>query len=205
MKRVRNILAVIACAMVFCVGCVSSYAYFTDKSSINNTLDVAHFGIDLTEPTYTALPDSSESGVKIKGAKMVQGREVPTDPKIQNKSTIDAYLFLQVDVPTSNVMLVDTAPEVTSNAELFSYTFDSANWNLVKTEQISGYVRRIYAYKKAVPPEGYTTNLFTSVEYADVVEGQLKDTKEIKLVAYGIQRQGFESVTDAYNNYNWSK
>ena len=205
MKKIRNILAVVACVMVLCVGCVSSYAYFTDKNSVTNTLTVSHFGIDLTEPTYTALPNSSETGIKLKGSKLVQGRDIPTDPKIQNKSTIPTYLFLQVDIPKANVMLVDSAPAVTNNAELFTYTIDSANWKLVKTEQVSGIVRKMYAYQKVVQTNGYTTNLFNSVRYADIVEGQISDVKQIKLVAYGIQQDGFSSVTDAYNNYNWSK
>ena len=102
-------------------------------------------------------------------------------------------------------MLVGSAPAVTNNAELFTYTIDSANWKLVKTEQVSGFVRKLYAYQKVVQPNGYTTNLFNSVRYADVVEGQISDVKQIKLVAYGIQQDGFSSVTDAYNNYNWSK
>jgi hypothetical protein len=135
----------------------------------------------------------------------VQGRDIPTDPKIQNKSTIPTYLFLQVDIPKANVMLVDSAPAVTNNAELFTYTIDSANWKLVKTEQVSGIVRKMYAYQKVVQTNGYTTNLFNSVRYADIVEGQISDVKQIKLVAYGIQQDGFSSVTDAYNNYNWSK
>lgn len=204
MKKLKSTLLVLTCVSVLCTGVISSVAYFTDSSRFVNTFTTAHFEIDLTQPAYTSLPNSAETNIKLNGYKMVQGRVVPTNPRIQNKSTIDAYLFMQIDIPKANVMLVGTAPNITQNAELFSYTIDS-NWKLIKTENISGYVRRLYAFKKQVKPNDYTTSLFTSVRYADVVEGQISTVKDIKISAFGIQQPTFTDVDDAYNSYNWNQ
>lgn len=205
--RWKKVIALcMATGCLLAIPVIGSYSYLTDSSSITNEVTTANLSIDLIEEKYDALADTNSDGVKDEATYLVQGANVKADPKIKNESTLGIYAFMVVDIPTENVAVVSSYPTKKST-ELFNYTVSDSNWVLMKTSSISGYTRRVYAYKNVVPVKGSTTNLFNSVTYANVVEGEI-DTSTIKSIpikGYGIQSNGFTDYQDAYNSFDWSQ
>lgn len=202
-KTLKVALCAVACTCVIGVSSLGSYAYFTDSSSKLNTFTVSHLDISLTEPNYTALSDSNSDGIKDVATNMVQGKTTKADPTIVNNSTIGAYAIMVVDVPIRNVMTVSSAPSK-ETIELFSYVVNSG-WTLRSTKNLDDYVRRVYTYNSVVDVGKKTTPLFSTVTYADVVEGQISDTLSIPIKGYAIQAKAFNSVDDAYANFDWNQ
>lgn len=209
-------LAALGIVGVLALSSGATMAYFTDSGKMTNEFSTAVVDIDLVEPTWSALPDGgtrghgttqtgSPDGVPDKAQDLVQGRVVEKDPTVENHSTLDVYCYLRVRVPYKTVMFTDTAPN-TATRELFSYTV-SSGWEQLSAVKKSGYMEYVYGHTAQVAPGGKTVPLFTTVKYANVVEGQISESEQMQIGIDGaaIQAETFTNMRDAYGDgINWS-
>lgn len=199
MKQKKLLLAALCSCLALSAVSGASYAYLTDSGTLTNSFTTGTIQINTTEPKWTVLPDGNHDQIPDQASNLVAGREITKDPSIQNASNMDVWCFLKVEIPTSDVMLTDTAPDITNDVELFTFKANSG-WKLLSTKEAEDYVSYVYGYTSQVKAGMSTPSLFDSVTFADVVEGQVSadETLNIRVEGTGIQAQGFASIDDAY-------
>ncbi len=166
--------------------------------------------IDLTEENWDTLKPEDKI--------LYPNRVIVKDPKVKNTGKTDLYIFIEVQIPCANIQTVhtETDKETLNPAdwhELFSYKVNEG-WELIENglSDDKKTATKVYAYTaKIVAPEETTSTLFDSVQYMNVIEGQLKmgDTLNMPINAYAIQaeylnEQGTtvkEKMLDAYSKY----
>lgn len=128
-RRIRTAACCFALAAI--VGTGGALAYFTDREEAANNFSIGKVSIELTEDNW-----DPENAVDI-----TPGEEVKKNPAVKNDGINDSYVFLEVTVPTKNI--VTAAENGTQNnggkpaeTQLFSYTPDS-NWTLVTNAEVS--------------------------------------------------------------------
>ena len=195
----------IAAAMIgIClIGTISSLAYETDRESVTNNFDTASVEIHLREDAWDKLVDADVDGIKDAAEDLHQNQRVTKDPAVENASTLPVYTFLRVRIPVADVMIVDSAPAITQDVPLFSYTVNSG-WKQLSSTMADGYQEIWYGYTERVAVGDTTGTLFSTVQYADVVEGQIADNVILGLQvdAYGIQAYGFLSMEQAFSAFD---
>ena len=78
------------CAVIGVMLLGSATAFFTDRGSATNEFIVGNVSVDLTEPRWN--PDE--------GTALTPNKTVKKDPQVTNTGSNDAFVFLQVKVPT---------------------------------------------------------------------------------------------------------
>lgn len=200
MKQKKLLLAALCSGLILSVASGASYAYLTDSGTVTNQFTTSTIHINTIEPKWTALPDGNHDQIPDQATNLVAGREITKDPTVQNDSDMDAWCFLKAEIPTSDVMLTDTAPDITKDAELFTFKANSG-WKLLSKEAGTDKVCYVYGYTSPVKAGESTDSLFDSVTFADVVEGQVSSDAALNITieGAGIQAQGFKSIDDAYH------
>ena len=131
MKRTKKAgTAVLAGALAATLVIGGTFAYFTDGDTAVNTFTVGKgVAIDLQEPGF----DENTEAVNI-----IPNQEITKDPKIVNTGSRDSYVFLQVKVPTANIITAaqDGTREEQTETQLFGYDADP-NWTLVTNSSVS--------------------------------------------------------------------
>lgn len=128
MKKRKSILVtMLCCVLVSAVSIGATLAYLTAQTGpLNNVFTIGGFSIpdpddpkdpdndiQLTEPEWDKLPDEDGDKIPDPAEDMEPGKSVPKDPTVTNNSdTLDAYVFLEVEVPLNNAQ---------EKEELFSY------------------------------------------------------------------------------------
>ena len=163
------------CAVIGVMLLGSATAFFTDQGSAANEFIVGNVSVDLTEPGWN--PDD--------GTALTPNKTVKKDPQVTNTGSNDAFVFLQVKVPTASVKTAaaDGSLQDSRKQDLFHYTVNSG-WKLVDQSEKADASVYTYAYidadgaMKKLSPQGNTGALFDSVTFLNLVEGQLdRDTK----------------------------
>lgn len=192
-----------AAAGVLLIASLPSVAYETDRSQVRNAISTASIDINLVESKWDQLPDTDQDGVPDAAQDLHQDQTVTKDPAVKNASTLPVYAFLRVRIPTADVMLVDSAPQITQDVPLFSYRIHNG-WKQLSVTEADGYREIWYGYTSKVAVDKTTGTLFDSVAYADVVEGQIADTVilDLQVDAYGIQAYGFSSMDQAFSAFD---
>lgn len=185
--------------MMFTAG--SALAYFTDTEQAVNNITVGKVDITLTEPKWDQTPDEEKENI-------TPGKVLVKDPKITNTGINDAFVFMTVEVPAAELITAndDGSRNEKRITELYSWNINKG-WTQIGTAEdltnengkITGR-KYLYAYgnesKCTSLEKGIaTTELFSSVTFANVIEGQtfsngipLEGTvTDIQIHAYGIQ------------------
>ena len=104
-----------------------AFAYFTDADSAVNTFTVGSVKIDLQEPGF-----NEDEGINI-----TPGKTVEKDPQILNTGNNDAFVYMQIGIPTANVVTADEsgAKKAAASAELFSFTLNNG-WTQVDRKSV---------------------------------------------------------------------
>ena len=89
MKKILLLTGVLCLASV---GGVS--AYLTDYDKVSNQFTVGKVDVELTEDNWK--PDDHK--------KIEPGKVISKDPRIKNTGINDAYAYLEVSIPTANVI-----------------------------------------------------------------------------------------------------
>ncbi|MDO4182249.1 MAG: SipW-dependent-type signal peptide-containing protein [Coriobacteriia bacterium] len=206
-------LAAAGCACLL-LGAGTTLAYLTDTDAQTNTFTVVEsLKIDLQEPKWDAQPDTDKDGIPDAAEELVPTQTITKDPQVKNTAGTEAWVFLEVQVPTYNVRTVSAnggSVDAASNKELFTYAVDPA-WVEMGTgtyNSNTNMTTHYYAYKAPVAVNAITTPLFTSVALINLADDQLAFlaknnliTVDIPIHAYGIQTHGFDTYAAAWDAY----
>lgn len=192
-KKMRTVLTAGALASVLLVGGIA--AYFTDFETKTNTFTVGEVGIELEEPKWT--PPTN----------IVPNQEMTKDPTITNNAVNDAYVFMEVVVPTYNIKTANADGSVNpaADTELFTYELNTG-WvevgQAVK-DMAKNTTTHVYAYAKddamtALGKSAKAPVLFKDekVKFVNVVEDNtlhvesLNDDVNMIVNGYAIQTSG---------------
>ena len=210
-KNMKPIL--IAGAAVACLGIAGVSAYFTDSETLTNTFTVGKVDVTPSEPNWD--PENPPEDI-------VPNQEFPKDPKISNVGANPAYVFLQVKIPTANVKVADANGTVKEAAltELFTMQgLNTTDWCKIGdpfdyTDE-DNHTFKVYTFaygpnaakaptileiNDSVDGRGKdeTPPLFTSVRFANIIEGQAIETKQLNVdvISYAIQTDWLSDTND---------
>lgn len=176
-------------------------AYLTDYDKADNEFVVGKVDIDLEEPGWN--PEDQKE--------IVPGKEIDKDPRITNTGKNDAFVYLEVKVPTMEVVAADQDGNRLEKKlqELFQFTAKKG-WTKLEDRQEEGFTAHVYAYDRIVKPGEATETLFDTVTFLNVIEGQIDgQTLQMPVKAFAIQTlntgDGKESLPEqaraAYTKY----
>ena len=220
-KNMKPIL--IAGAAVACLGIAGVSAYFTDSETLHNTFTVGKVDITPSEPSW---PDENPP------EDIVPNQEFPKDPKISNVGANPAYVFMQVKIPTANVKVANADGTVKEAAltELFTMQgLNTTDWCQIEdpfdyTDE-DNHTFKVYTFaygpNAAEAPtileiddgvaesgKDETPPLFTSVRFANIIEGQTIETKQLNVdvISYAIQTDWLSDTNpDAADDHGTNK
>ena len=181
-KKLPEVIAVSAVLVgsVFIGGTLAYLMKETNREA--NGFTFGNAGIELKEDKWNKLTDEDRI--------VYPGKVVTKDPTVTNTGETAVYAYLEVKIPRAKVRTVDSDESITEATvhNLFSYIPDR-NWIEIENTSDSEWNTRVYAYNKILKPGEDTTNLFESVKYLNIVEGELeKDTRlDMPINAYAIQ------------------
>lgn len=191
--------AAAALAVMTLASAGATLAFFTDQEEKVNTFTVGNIDIQLEEPQWD--PD--------KGRDITPDKEVPKDPQITNTGANDAYVFMEVSVPRSEVRTVNDDGSLTEALvqDLFTYETNEG-WTLMRKQSNHNSTTYYYAYTdadntmKALKPEETTTPVFSSVRFINMTEGEIEgEDLSINVISRGIQTEDLD-ITDPLEIYS---
>lgn len=208
-------------------------AYFTDHETKTNTLTVGKVSINLYEskwdgeeengPDVETTPADPNLGIN-QGKNIFPSKEIPKDPTIKNTGINSSWVYMEVKIPKAQVITAQTngTRNASKMTELFSYTVNQ-NWVDITPDKIktanknsAEYNTYVYAYKTALAGSNdlvqgsdtiydgeKTTPLFEKIIFANVVEGQGLENKELSIPirAMAIQSDYTGTYQEAYQKY----
>lgn len=197
--------------LVLAAGVGSALAYLTDVDSAANRFSVAPaLTIDLVEEKWDGHPDTDGDGVPDPAEEIVPSQTIAKDPAVENTTGTQAWVFLEISVPTHVVSTVAADGSIADPAltELFSYATNSG-WVEMGTATYDAEhdttVHR-YAWDGPLDTGARTGTLFDSVTFANLADNQLDALAAggivslvIDVEALGIQTEGFDTWQDAWD------
>ena len=181
MKLNRKWLMVIALVMSLTMATAGTLAYLTDTDSATNTFTIGDVEIDLTERSWSEDDQPT----------LLPGVEIAKDPQIKNTGNTDAWVWMEIVIPSELYDIVEldynttdwTMGDVTTNA-------DDDKVVLMK-------------YSSKLASEATTPAAFTKVSIdSSVNELPNAHTADIVVNAYAIQAEKISSVDNAIRAYN---
>ncbi len=198
-KKILSICLVAVIAILAITG--ASLAYFTDNETKENVFTFGNVDIELTEANWP------NEGLK----NVVPGVKYPKNPVINNQGANAAWI--RVDVTLSDAEDFDTAAakyNITDLASIFepADNFDS-NWILAKAPETNSEKDTLtysYYYQKKLTPNSTTGELFKSVtipkQFNNADMETIGEDFTITVTAHAIQDEPFETVQEAFVEYN---
>lgn len=187
MKTVRKSLILAACAiMLVCATIAGTLAYLTATDSVKNTFTVGNVAITMDETDVDDSTPNEDRDTENK-YKLLPGQTYTKDPIIHVGATSeDCYVFVKVENGLS----------VIEGGTTIAQQMNTNGWTVIDEENgIYGKTDPVSANANVVVFENFTINSTadaeTLEEYADA---------EIKVTAYAIQADGFESAQEAWTN-----
>lgn len=232
MKKKKWVIAVAICVMAL-MGGSSIRAYFTDEEEQTNILTVGKVSVNLYEPKWDGegengpdvekTPEDSTLGVNT-GKNIYPLKEIPKDPTVKNTGINASWVYMEVKVPKADVIVAneDGTRKEKAMTQLFSYEITS-DWQEITSSQMEeenkkdeSYNTYVYAYK--TPLEGSTTlvdgsstiydgekttPLFEKITFANVIEGQGLEQKQLSIPirVMAIQSDNTGTYLEAYEKY----
>jgi len=207
------LFAITAAVAVIALGVTFSVLVQTTESRANN-FSVGNVSIRLDEPGWDPPPS---------GWVLRPGVTMPKDPTITNTGHNNAYVYIEVQIPRAVVRTYGSASNILPPGvqDLFTYTVNPG-WTEITGERsvitsgAGAEISSVYLYAYTanngiLPPGGSTPPLFSSVTFANVLEGEIPkgETFEIPVTAYAIQCEhlgetGLTTIarmTDAFSIY----
>lgn len=207
MKRKKITAFVVAGALCAALAAGSTVAYLTDKEDVTNQFTVGKVDIEGEEPNYTPDPDGKTNDI-------VPTEVIAKDPQIENVGKNDAYVYMDVSIPIAKVITTDVDGNrqnggVAKDTELFTMNNVSKKWTLMYSRRVDNNMVYVYSYNEILAPGKTTDPLFTSVTFANVVEGQIDEEQfDVPVNFYAIQALNTgdgtsvpEQAADAWQKY----
>lgn len=168
--------------------------------------------IQLVEELWDAHPDENGNNVPDPAEELVPLQSVAKDPKVKNATGIDAWVFLEVSVPTYDTVVVEEDGTLSESAsrELFSYEANEG-WLEMGTatyDAENNVTVHRYAWTEGLAGNASTSTLFDSVTLVNLADNQLDALAEngtvalnIEVEAIGIQKEGFDTYTAGWDAF----
>lgn len=207
MKRKKVAAFIVAGVLCAAMAAGSTMAYLTDKDEVTNQFTVGKVDIVGEEPNYTPDPDGKTNDI-------VPTEEIQKDPQIKNEGRNDAYVYMDVSIPIAKVITADEDGNrlnggVAKDTELFTMNNVSKKWTLMYQKRVGSNMVYVYSYNEILAPNKTTDPLFTSVTFANVIEGQIDEQQlDVPVNFYAIQALNTgdgssvpEQAADAWEKY----
>ena len=197
----KNKLLIPLMALTLAAGTFAfTQAYFTDQKTITNTFEIGSVEIDLLEPSFEAIENA------------IPAKQYDKDPQVTNVGENDAFVYLEVRIPTVDVICVDENGNKLTSAmsELFTMVdLDLTKWEPVQDKRLEGNETvYVYGYKEKLGTNETTSALFSKIQFANLIEGQTFDqttfeesTLNVNVKAMAIQAEETGTMLEAYNKY----
>lgn len=190
MKTVRKTLILAACAiMLVCATIAGTLAYLTANDSVTNTFTVGNVSITLDEAKVDENGDAVAPELRVdeNTYKLLPGKEYDKDPTIHVSDTSeDCYVFVKVE---NGLSAIEGGTTIVQQMTAHGWTVIDAD------DGIYGKTAPVSAGTDVVVFENFTIN---STANAETLKAYAH--AEIKVTAYAIQADGFESAQDAWTN-----
>ena len=124
----NNMKIILLLTGVLCLASVGGVsAYLTDYDKVSNQFTVGKVDVELTEDNWK--PDDHK--------KIEPGKVISKDPRIKNTGINDAYAYLEVSIPTANVIAAaDNGSRLEKRVqELFSFQ-SKASWTKLNSQKV---------------------------------------------------------------------
>ena len=190
MKTVRKTLILAACAiMLVCATIAGTLAYLTANDSVTNTFTVGNVSITLDEAKVDENGDAVAPELRVdeNTYKLLPGKEYDKDPTIHVSDTSeDCYVFVKVE---NGLSAIEGGTTIVQQMTAHGWTVIDAD------DGIYGKTAPVSAGTDVVVFENFTINRTANAETLKAYAHA-----EIKVTAYAIQADGFESAQDAWTN-----
>lgn len=191
----KKMFATLACAVALCAGGVLAMLTATDVVT-SNVRFAEKLELSIVQPGFDALSADAKKNI-------IPTQSITMDPAVKNNSSMEAWVFMEVDIPMRNVIVAnaDGTTNSAADTELFSFT-PSSSWEQ-KSRVVSADKSKAtycFAYKSSLAA-GTSSALFNSVIYANIQDTSITGAallQDIKFRAQGIQITGFATSADAY-------
>lgn len=188
-------------AATLCMGGVFAYLTATDSVTNNFGFTDSH-SIEVLEPNWDTT-DADDNGIPDAADNVLPGQTISKDPQVKNLKDFDAYMFIEVSVPTLSMQLEgDDAPVP---HELLSYSVN-AGWTEQGTgtyDADTGMTKHTYLYDTAVAGQATTASVFDEVTTANYANGQIgaNALQSLTVDGHSIQALGFDTAAAAWAAY----
>lgn len=180
MRLNRKWMLVIALVVSMATAISGTLAYLTSTDTATNTFTVGNVSIDLQEPNY---PGNTPT--------LLPGVEIAKDPQIKNTGSTEAWVWMEITVPTDLMSYID---------------WNTTDWT--KTETTSGNNTVVTMKRETKLPAGETTaTAFTKVALPSSLTTMPESlvtsgTVDIVVDAYAIQDANFANIDAAIAAYD---
>lgn len=187
MKTKSKALLLALCAVLLVAASVlGTMAYLTSRAEVTNTFTVGSVSITLDEaPVDANGKETTGARVTTNSYKLMPGHEYDKDPTIHvAQNSEDCWLFVQITDEIAAIQDADTiATQMATNG-----------WTLVDADA------NVYAHN-AIAKAGNNVVVFESFK----IKGDVKNdalaayaNKTIKVIAYAVQADGFDTAAAAW-------
>lgn len=188
MKTVRKTLILAACAiMLVCATIAGTLAYLTATDSVKNTFTVGNVSITLDEAKVNEDGEAvtPEQRVDANTYKLLPGQTYTKDPTIHVQAgSEDCYVFVKVE---NGLSAIEGGTTIAQQMSTNGWTvIDEGNGIYGKANPVSEDTNVVVFNDFTISGN---TNASTLAEYANA---------EIKVTAYAIQAEGFDSAQAAW-------
>ncbi len=218
MKKTRKILAMAACAILLvCISVGATVAYLTSTDSVRNTFTVGKVAITLDEKDVTLMgePDPDNTArVDENSYKLMPGRSYIKDPTVHFLPGSDeSWLFVKVEMPSGFTDIESAYTHEGKDVGKISKQIEDNGWKALGNDHPGIY------YKHQDANNGYDSidiPVFYGFKIGDAVESTAlnvikpattgtdeTDNNELKVTAYAIQKDGFETPEAAWKAGNF--
>lgn len=201
-KKYTSIGAIIALIILIDLG--ATMAYFTSTDTATNNFTVGSVRTILHEDKWDDLADTNNDKLPDVAENITPNKVLTKDPAIENTGKNSAWVYLEVKVPSKNIIVAreDGTRLTSADTELFSFTPGSAWTELNKTIS-KDEVIYVYGYSTQLAPGKITSTLFDTIKFCNAIETQgLEDSaQKIQIKSMAIQSEQSGTLQEAYAKY----
>ena len=200
MKMKNLLIGGMSLALVACISVGGTLAYLSDfDGPKTNTFEFAN-GLDVTlEEDATGnengTASSDANGINYTG--IVPGVDIAKNVDVTFTSDIDAYFFIKVESTGSGVDL-----KIKDFASLEGWQkYNAADGTTTAKQPTDTYGEYVFTYTGTGADEDTKIDLFSKVFVENTVTSG--DLKDIKISVKAIQKDGFDSIKEAYDSVDY--
>lgn len=165
-KRVKSMICVLTGSLIFGIAAATSSAYLTSTDQkVKNVFTPGTLRANVEESGW-----EEHSGMHV-----LPGESRMKSPAAKNMGTLEAWMFLEVEIPIRKIAVVDSKTKrKLPEEETQIFTFEvNEGWELIQQERTESSMKYVYGYKELTAPLQETAPLFDRVTAVTYLEGSL--------------------------------